>query len=121
MSPIVTTGKLSPNGLPVCGLIDIGPVDPLQPPMTLEQITKNLSVSNALPGPMQSSHQPGASSSGELRPAAWALPDRAWQIKIALLRSALSWPYVSYASVIGPSVSPLSSCSGSFSANVKVC
>ena len=70
MSPMVTTGKLSPNGLPVCGLIDIGPVEPLQPPITLEQITKNLFVSNALPGPMQSSHQPGASSSGALKPAA---------------------------------------------------
>src|SRR5512136_2590876 len=112
MSPIVTTGKLNPNGLPVCGLSDIGPVDPLQPPMTLAQITKNLSVSNALPGPMQSSHQPGSFSSGELNPAAWAWPDSAWQIKIALLPSPLSCPYVSYASVIGPSRSPLSSGKG---------
>jgi len=33
-------------------------VEPLQPPMTLEQTTKYLSVSMALPGPIMLSHQP---------------------------------------------------------------
>ena len=36
-----------------------GPVVPEQPPSTFEQITKYFSVSNALPGPMHESHQPG--------------------------------------------------------------
>ena len=39
-----------------------GPVVPLQPPRTFEQMTKYLSVSKPLPGPIISSHQPGFSS-----------------------------------------------------------
>ena len=35
---------------------------PLHPPITLEQMTKYLSVSKALPGPIIASHQPGLSS-----------------------------------------------------------
>jgi hypothetical protein len=35
-----------------------GPVEPLQPPMTFEQITQYFSVSKALPGPIIPSHQP---------------------------------------------------------------
>ena len=44
MSSIVTTGKEEPNSLPVLMFIEFGPVDPLQPPITLLQITKYLSV-----------------------------------------------------------------------------
>ena len=40
MSPTVTTGKSRPYSLPVAGLMLMGPVLPLQPPMTLEQMTK---------------------------------------------------------------------------------
>ena len=60
-------------GHPVAGLIEPGPVVPRQPPSTLEQMTKYLSVSNALPGPIMLSHQPGLPVSG-LMPAAWASP-----------------------------------------------
>jgi hypothetical protein len=46
-------------GQPVAGLSDPGPVVPRHPPSTLEQITKYMFVSNALPGPIMLSHQPG--------------------------------------------------------------
>ncbi len=36
------TGKSSPHTLPVAGLIEAGPVDPMQPPMTLAQMMKYL-------------------------------------------------------------------------------
>ena len=61
MSSIVTTGKEEPNSLPVLMFIEFGPVDPLQPPITLLQITKYLSVSIDFPGPTIMSHQPGKS------------------------------------------------------------
>ncbi len=72
--------------------MDDGPVEPLQPPITLEQITKYLPVSNALPGPMYASHHPGYSSPAEWTPAACAVPERAWSMSIALVASALSVP-----------------------------
>src|SRR3989338_6284809 len=59
ISAIVTTGKLSPNGFPVLGLMEAGPVLPLQLPITFEEITKYLLVSKALSGPIMPSHQPG--------------------------------------------------------------
>jgi hypothetical protein len=40
MSRMVMTGKSSPQGRCVLGLIDDGPVDPMQPPTTLGQMTK---------------------------------------------------------------------------------
>ena len=43
----------------MAGSSEAGPVVPLQPPMTLAQMTKYLSVSRALPGPIIMSHQPG--------------------------------------------------------------
>ena len=49
------------------------------------------SVSSGLPGPMMLSHQPGRfGSSPSWSPAAWASPERAWQMKTALERSSLS-------------------------------
>lgn len=39
MSWMLISGKLRPYGLPVCGFIEDGPVDPWQPPITLLQIT----------------------------------------------------------------------------------
>jgi len=73
-------------------LIELGPVVPLQPPRKLEQITKYLSVSMPLPGPIMASHQPGFASSGECLPAACASPERAWQTSTALDLSAFSVP-----------------------------
>jgi hypothetical protein len=63
MSPMVTTGKSRPKGLPVFGLIEPGPVEPIQLPNMLEQTTKYLLVSIPLPGPTMISHQPGLASS----------------------------------------------------------
>jgi hypothetical protein len=40
MSGIVIIGKSSPHNLPVAGLVDAGPVDPMQPPITLGQMMK---------------------------------------------------------------------------------
>src|ERR1035437_4339515 len=59
MSPMVITGNDMAYGQPVAGLREKGPVVPRHPPSTLEQITKYLLVSNALPGPIMLSHQPG--------------------------------------------------------------
>jgi hypothetical protein len=56
---LVITGKDMVYGQPVAGLSDPGPVVPRHPPSTLEQITKYMFVSNALPGPIMLSHQPG--------------------------------------------------------------
>ena len=60
-----------------CGLIEAGPVEPLHPPRTFTQMTKYLLVSNALPGPIMLSHQPGLPSSSSWYPAAWASPENA--------------------------------------------
>ena len=59
MSLIVITGKSSPYSFPVLGFIELGPVVPLHPPKTFEHIIKYLLVSNAFPGPIIISHQPG--------------------------------------------------------------
>ena len=40
MSRIVMTGKSSPQGLPVFGSVEEGPVVPIQAPTTFGQITK---------------------------------------------------------------------------------
>ncbi len=58
MSATVITGKSEPYGLPVAGLGDAGPVVPRQPPSRFVEMTKNRSVSKALPGPIIPSHQP---------------------------------------------------------------
>ena len=34
------TGKSSPHSLPVAGLVEAGPVEPMQPPITLLQMMK---------------------------------------------------------------------------------
>ena len=67
--------------MPVAGLMEAGPVVPRQPPRTFEQITKYLSVSKALPGPIMLSHQPGLPSRG-LMPAACASPEKACRIRM---------------------------------------
>ena len=64
MSRMVTRGKSKPKGLPVAGSISAGPVVPMQPPMTLAQITKKRSVSIGLPGPTIMVHQPGLPVTG---------------------------------------------------------
>ena len=58
MSSTVITGKSRPQGCPVSGQMLLGPVVPWQPPRTFAQITKYLSVSSPLPGPIKPSHQP---------------------------------------------------------------
>jgi hypothetical protein len=88
------TGNDIAYGEPVAGLMDAGPVVPRHPPSTFEQITKYLLVSNALPGPIMLSHQPGLPVSG-LTPAACASPENACRIRMALLFCAFSAPYVS--------------------------
>ena len=59
MSRMVTSGKFRPKGWPVAGSVSAGPVEPMQPPITFEQITKKRSVSIGLPGPTMVFHQPG--------------------------------------------------------------
>jgi hypothetical protein len=44
----------------VAGLIEAGPVEPLQLPSELTQTTNQRSVSIGLPGPSIASHQPGS-------------------------------------------------------------
>ncbi|OQB91461.1 MAG: hypothetical protein BWX86_02015 [Verrucomicrobia bacterium ADurb.Bin122] len=71
MSRTVTKGNAVPYARPVAGLIDDGPELPWQPPSTLEQTTKNLVVSMALPGPIRLFHQPGLRSLSVWMPAQW--------------------------------------------------
>ena len=62
------------------GLIERGPVVPLQPPSTFAQMTWKRFVSIARPGPIISSHQPlGFVSPGRM-PATCASPVSAWQM-----------------------------------------
>ncbi len=56
--------KIQPHSLPVAGLIEAGPVEPMQPPTTLEQMMKYLSVSIGWPGPTMISHQPALPVTG---------------------------------------------------------
>src|SRR6185503_17878875 len=58
MSRMVMTGTSSPHGLPVLGLVEAGPVEPMHPPSTFGQIMQYRSVSIGLPGPIRVSHQP---------------------------------------------------------------
>ena len=44
--------------------LDAGPVEPMQPPITFEQMMKYLPVSSGLPGPTMVSHQPGLPVTG---------------------------------------------------------
>ena len=85
------TGNDIAYGQPVAGLTEDGPVVPRHPPSTLEQMTKYFSVSNALPGPIMLSHQPGLPLSG-LMPAACASPENACRIRIAFDFAAFSVP-----------------------------
>ena len=60
-SSTVTMGKSEPQGTPVAGLIDAGPVEPKQLPRLLTPTTKKRVVSTGLPGPTMLSHQPSLS------------------------------------------------------------
>ena len=55
--------KVAPQGLPVAGSIDCGPVEPKQLPRLFTPMTKKRSVSSGLPGPIMLSHQPTLSGS----------------------------------------------------------
>ena len=91
MSRMVTSGKSVPQGLPVSGLISAGPVEPMQPPSTLAQMTKKRSVSIGLPGPTMLIHQPGLPVTGWSDATNWS-PVRAWQTRTALLLAAFRVP-----------------------------
>ena len=84
-------GKSSAKGLPVAGLVEAGPVVPMQPPSTLEQMTKKRSVSIGLPGPTIISHQPGLPVTGWMLATCWS-PVSAWQTSMALELAAFSVP-----------------------------
>ena len=81
-------GKLLPYGRPVSGSIELGPVEPRQPPSRFVQTTWQRSVSNARPGPIIESHQPTPRTSvspalgtSGVTPAACASPESAWQTR----------------------------------------
>ena len=75
----------------MAGLIELGPVDPMQPPMTLAQITKKRLVSIGLPGPTMVSHQPGLPVTGWMLATCWS-PVSAWQTSMAFDLAAFSMP-----------------------------
>ena len=52
--------------------IEAGPVVPMQPPTTFEQMTKKRSVSKGNPGPTSTSHQPGFPVTGCTLAAYWS-------------------------------------------------
>ena len=91
MSPMVMTGKSRPQGLPVSGLMLAGPVEPMQPPSTLGQMTKKRSVSMGLPGPTMVSHQPGLPVTGWGLATYWS-PVSACSTRMAFDLAALSVP-----------------------------
>ena len=91
MSFTVTGGKSVPHSPSPPSRGERGPVVPMQPPSTLEQMTKNRSVSIDRPGPTTRSHQPPLPVTGWVSATYWS-PVRAWQIRIALLQSAFSRP-----------------------------
>src|SRR5215510_1123046 len=93
MSSTVRTGKVSRYGLPVAGLIDAGDVEPNGLPSEFTQITKKRRVSMGRPGPIMSSHQPGAGSSVE--EAACAEGESPVKIRIALSAQKPRSPQVS--------------------------
>ena len=81
------------NVLNVAGRALAGPVDPMQEPITLAQMMKKRLVSMGLPGPTMRIHHPGLPVLGWFETTCWS-PVRAWQIRIALLRSGFSVPCV---------------------------
>ncbi len=89
-----------------------GPVEPMQLPSTLAQMTKKRLVSMGRPGPTTISHQPARPVTG-WRPAAYWSPVSAWQTRMALLRCSFSMPYVLKATVTPSSTWPHSSVNGS--------
>src|SRR5450755_1366084 len=91
MSGIVTGGNDMAYGQPVAGLTELGPEVPRQPPRTFEQITKYLSVSNPLPGPIMLAHHPALVESGSA-PEACASPEKACRIRMALFLAAFNAP-----------------------------
>ena len=95
MSWVKRSGNDRRYGLPVSGLVLAGPLEPLQLPRELTQMTKFRSVSMGRPEPIMGSHQPSVGSAALL--AACALGDRPVRINTALDRSALSSPQVSKA------------------------
>ena len=68
--------------MPVRGLIEAGPVEPMQPPRMLGQMTKKRLVSIGLPGPTSVSHQPGLPVTGCSLATYWS-PVSAWQTRMA--------------------------------------
>ena len=95
MSSTVSTGNVSRYGWPVAGLIEIGEVEPNGLPSELTQMTKQRRVSIGRPGPIMSSHQPGAGSSVD--DAACAEGDSPVKIRTALSWRTAGSPQVSYA------------------------
>ena len=87
------SGKSRRYGLPVEGLVEAGPVEPLQLPSVFTQMTNQRLVSMDLPGPSIASHQPASGLSAWL--AACALGDRPVTIRIALSALAPRVPQVS--------------------------
>src|SRR5688500_13029131 len=75
--------------------MDTGDVDPKGLPSEFTQMTKKRRVSIGRPGPIMSSHQPGAGSSVD--DAACAEGDRPVKIRMALSLQKLRSPQVSYA------------------------
>lgn len=81
-------------------------------------MTKYLSVSSGLPGPINFSHQPGCGFAGVLW--AWLDADKPVCSRMALVLSALSAPHVSYATLNSGRMPPQSSRMGCCEWNCSV-
>jgi hypothetical protein len=75
----------------VRGSSEAGPVEPMQPPTTFEQMMKWRSGSIGLPGPTMRPHQPGLPVLGWTEATCWSSV-RAWQTRTAFDLSAFSRP-----------------------------
>jgi hypothetical protein len=87
----VTTGEAAPYGLPVAGLVCIGPVEPKQEPRLLTPMTKNCGVER-LAGTDHVVPPAGALRLSAYSPATWCEAFSAWQTSTALDLSALRVP-----------------------------
>ena len=57
----------------MAGLIEAGPVEPMQPPITFEQMMKCRAGSRGLPGPTRRGHQPGFPVTGCGEATYWSI------------------------------------------------
>src|SRR6202035_4850343 len=109
-SRIDITGNLEPRGFP-SDAIELGPVEPRQPPSTLVATAHQRLVSIGAPGPAMPSHQPGVGCPGPAGPVMCESPVSACRTTTTLSRVGDNSPHRCTAMLTSSSTTPLSSVS----------